>query len=244
MKIAVLVAMQEEAEAILADPVFGWTVKAPGLFLAGTTPEPVVLCLTGIGKVHAAWGLSRVLAGFPALDEGGQSGTAKDDLLVFSLGTSGALDDTPVGSLVLCSEFVEHDMDVTAIGYPAGVSPQSGSRDPVYRTAEPSLIEAVLEPLRKAGYEILEGRTLSGDQFVADPAVAEGKLALFRGEGPVVVDMESAAIAKLRCGKAAGPYLALRYVSDNADHDAGNSWDKEVGKAALVFDRVLRLLSF
>ncbi len=253
MSIAVLIALQAEATAILADARFGWTKGADGVYRSTTTGEQVSLVLTGVGKVNATWGLARAYfspAGGPTAEGGQSDGRPRDakpgngifPRLVLSLGTSGALDATPVGTMVLCDEFVEHDMDVTVFGYPAGVTPRSLSPDPVYRPADPTEVSEIRVRLSEAGIPTIPGRELSGDLFLGDAVLAKQKRTLFGGGGAVLIDMECAAAAKICATAIKTPYLALRYVSDNADHKAGTSWDAEVGKAAVLFDKILNIL--
>ncbi len=244
MSIAILIALRVEAAALIADPRFDWKQVEDGLYRSGSANEPLTLVITGVGKVNAAWGLARSHFGGSG-DSGDGSradGDGECDRLVISMGTSGALDATPVGTLILCDEFVEHDMDVTAFGYPPGVTPNATSADPVYRTADSAAISRIAERLRDAGIRALPGRQLSGDLFLGDATVAERARGQFGGSGATLVDMECAAIAKICATIIKIPYLAIRYVSDNADHDAGTSWNAEVGKASVRFDDVLAAL--
>ena len=90
------------------------------------------------------------------------------------------------------------------------------------------------------GISLKYARTMSGDQFIIDPQV----VARCRNEFAVhLVDMESAAVAKI-CKREGLPVLALRTVSDNANHDAGNNWVEYVKQSSQTFHLILsKLLS-
>jgi 5'-methylthioadenosine/S-adenosylhomocysteine nucleosidase len=270
MSIAVLIAMPVEAAALIEDPRFCWKKVEDGFFHSTSGMEPISLIITGVGKVNATWGLARAIY-FDSYDAGSgyvgntvmdtrNSGNPRDNprdraphvrvrvrekpRLVFSLGTSGALDATPVGTMILCDEFVEHDMDVTALGYPPGVTPNAKSTDPIYHSADSSITSIIEKKLFEAGVLVRHGRQLSGDLFLGNAEAAERKYSIYGSSDATLIDMECAAIAKICATTIKIPYLAIRYVSDNADHNAGTSWDTEVGKAAKLLDGALAAIAF
>jgi nucleoside phosphorylase len=186
---------------------------------------PLRLVLTGIGKVLASWGLASHAAGARRL---------------LSLGTSGGLGGEAVGSLWLVSEFVEHDFNLVGLGLAPGVTPWEGMEEPVMRTAGQRFLDQARRAARLARLEPGECRSATGDEFVSDSGRARE---LARRTGARLIDMESGALAKLvllRAGRT-GPeggretpeLLALRYVSDNADHQAHRSWKEEVRAASV-----------
>jgi adenosylhomocysteine nucleosidase len=247
MSIAVLIAMPVEAATLIENPRFCWKKVDNGFFRSTSGEEPITLVITGIGKVNATWGLARAIL-VDMCDESGNlrdraSSLHENPRIIFSLGTSGALDSTPVGTMILCDEFIEHDMDVTALGYPPGVTPNAESTDPIYHSADSSITSIIERKLVKAGILIRHGRQLSGDLFLGNTEAAERKRSIFGSSDATLVDMECAAIAKICASTIKIPYLAIRYVSDNADHNAGMSWDTEVGKAAIVLDGVLAAIA-
>ncbi len=71
--------------------------------------ESVVL--TGVGKVNAAYALTKAIA-------------AKRPACVFNVG-SVASRKHPRGSVLLCTRFYQRDMDVSPLGFPVGVTPFS-----------------------------------------------------------------------------------------------------------------------
>jgi 5'-methylthioadenosine/S-adenosylhomocysteine nucleosidase len=227
-KIGVVFAMEREARATLSDPLYDW--ERCGADLWKSRKFPVSLVLSGVGKVFAAWALARI---------------ARDCDLVLSLGTSGGLGEDEAGGFFLASEFVEWDVDATGFGYARGVTPSSGMKGPVISSARPVNLERARVAAHAAGLSFREVRAASGDSFINDAA----KAATIRAEtGAEIVDMESAAIAKLcmlKAGKSGDSpleYLAFRAVSDKADSDATISFEALVDRQSLGFAAFLRSL--
>jgi adenosylhomocysteine nucleosidase len=73
----------------------------------------VEVLYTGVGKVNAAYRLTRRLA-----EERAHFRTP----LVFNLGTAGSRMH-PTGALVACRRFAQRDMDVSGLGFPVGRTP-------------------------------------------------------------------------------------------------------------------------
>jgi adenosylhomocysteine nucleosidase len=165
----------------------------------------------GVGKVNAAIALARDLTRYALQGESMP--------LVLNFGSAGSRRfDT--GTLVACHEFVQRDMNVSALGFAAGVTP--------YDDAPPCLS---FEPLFKQLPPAVCG---SGDSFATgstdlDCAVADRHCD--------VVDMEAYALAKV-CWQERAVFACAKYVSDGADHAAADDWQSNVHKAA---DEFLRL---
>jgi adenosylhomocysteine nucleosidase len=125
--------------------VMALEVESQGLFAEREVP----VLYTGIGKVNAAYRLTRALAQHRA-----QHGTLPR---VVNFGTAGS-PTLPAGSIVSCRRFVQRDMDVSGLGFPLGTTPF----EPVPPTLEfPALFA-----------ELPEGVCGSGDRFeTAKPSV-------------------------------------------------------------------------
>jgi adenosylhomocysteine nucleosidase len=165
----------------------------------------------GVGKVNAAIALARDLTRY-ALQGDSMP-------LVLNFGSAGSR-RFDAGTLVACHEFVQRDMNVSALGFAAGVTP--------YDDAPPCL---TFEPLFKQLPPAVCG---SGDSFATgstdlDCAVADRHCD--------VVDMEAYALAKV-CWQERAAFACAKYVSDGADHSAANDWQNNAHKAA---DEFLRL---
>lgn len=200
--VAVIGAMPEEVAPLrvaLAEAVeessgpFHW---ARGRLLG----VPVLVAECGIGKVNAA-ALTQALLG---------AGAGR---VVFT-GVAGAVDEgLAVGDVVVSVDAVQHDVDVTGLGYPLGEVPGSGLAWP----ADPTLREAAVAAARELeGLRVLEGRVASGDVFVTDARLVRRLREEF---GAACAEMEGAAVAQV-CARWGVPFVIVRSISDTADHAA------------------------
>lgn len=141
----------------------------------------------------------------------------RDLPLVVNFGTAGSR-RFATGSVVACRAFVQRDMDVTGLGFELGQTPF----DDLPKVLEfPPVFEG-----------LPEGVCGSGDRFVtADPEI-----------GCDVIDMEAYAFAKV-CRLEGARFACAKYVSDGADHNAGNDWHASLPKAAAEFLRLYRQLA-
>jgi adenosylhomocysteine nucleosidase len=177
---------------------------------------------------------------------------------IFNMGSSGALaPELEVGDLVVASEFIQHDFDVTDWGLKPGemmfdilMSNESGQmqfRSQQVFHAHAELTEKAvriaqsieLTPLNGHSPKTHTGRILSGDQFIGQREKAQGLWDTHQG---LCTDMEAAAIAHT-CEVNEVPFLCIRAISDKADHSAVVSFtDFLVGATSnygKIFDRLL-----
>lgn len=156
-----------------------------------------ILC--GIGKVNAAAATAHLV------DSGCE--------IILNYGLSGGISGIRRGELCLCTEFLEHDFDLTTIGYKPCEKPGQGTY--IYKSDKP--LNGVVKTLLP---DIKEGLAATGDRFVCD----EGLRNLLRDEfGAMCCDMETAAIAYV-CDYAGVPFASVRKVSDDAGEDALESY--------------------
>jgi len=178
---------------------------------------------------------------------------------IFNMGSSGALaPELEVGDLVIASEFIQHDFDVTDWGLKPGelmfdilVSNETGQMQ--FRTqqvfkAHPHLTQMAvaiaqtteLTPLGGHSPKTYTGRILTGDQFIGK---LEKARELWNTHHGLCTDMEAAAIAHT-CEVNKVPFLCIRAMSDKADHSAVVSFtDFLVGATAnygKIFERILK----
>ncbi|MDR6551481.1 5'-methylthioadenosine/adenosylhomocysteine nucleosidase [Paenibacillus qinlingensis] len=203
-KIALIGAMNEEIELLVAHMTdIKETVKAGITFREGSYfGKNVVVCRTGVGKVNAAV-TTQIL-----IDQFGV------EAVIFT-GVAGALDpDLQIGDLVISTECVQHDMDVTALGFPRGVIPYADNS--VY-AADRRLVDlAVASGEKLFAGKVKLGRVLSGDQFIASRDVVAS---LYQELNGVCVEMEGSSVAQV-CAMNSIPYVVLRSMSDKADGSA------------------------
>lgn len=180
---------------------------------------------------------------------------------IFNMGSSGALaPELEVGDLVVASEFIQHDYDVTDWGLKPGellfdilMSNETGQmqfRAQQIFKSHPGLTQLAVEiakttELTSLGSHspiIFSGRILSGDQFIGKPEKARE---LWNTHHGLCTDMEAAAIAHT-CEVNQVPFLCIRAISDKADHSAVVSFtDFLVGATAnygKIFERIIQTL--
>lgn len=222
MRLGVLIAVEAEAAAILGDGFFSWRPSGGGRLESAT--RPISLMLTGVGKAYAARAAALL---------------ARDCGPLCALGTGGGLGDERVGDLVLGFRFLEHDMDISALGFARGVTPYGPVAEAVFGTASEPTRTLALRALSSAGLSAEEGVVASGDRFISDPLVAED---LRLGYGARVSDMESAAAAKVALMDGRD-FFTLRWVSDGANRSSAADWAANVRSSGETFRLFLRALA-
>lgn len=154
----------------------------------------------GIGKVNATYHLTKAILKY-----------TPD--IVINLGTAGSTKFNK-RSVVCCNQFIQRDMEVTALGFQKFETPFSNGEIILNHGLE-------LENLPK-------GICGSGDQFEMEHNNHEYN----------VIEMEAYALAKV-CKEENLPFLCLKYISDGADGNAVEDWTTEVKKAAKKLRRAL-----
>jgi adenosylhomocysteine nucleosidase len=131
-------------------------------------------------------------------------------------------EDLSVGDVVIGDSAVQHDVDVTALGYTPGTvpgSPESWQADDelvAVATAVARTIAARSSANGAPSFVVRVGTVATGDQFISSPARAAELRDSF---GAVCAEMEGAACAQV-CAAWAVPFVIVRSISDNANHTA------------------------
>lgn len=165
--------------------------------------KSVVVVRSGIGKVNAAV-CAQILA-----DRYQVSG-------IVNTGIAGSLmAKIDIGDIVLSTDALQHDMDATNFGYPAGQIPRM---DVLSFPADPKLLALAKECCGRVNPEIhtYEGRVVSGDQFISDQKKKDWLIETFHA---YCTEMEGAAIAQAAYLNGI-PFLIIRAISDKADNSA------------------------
>ena len=154
----------------------------------------VVVVKCSVGKVNAA-ACTQILIDRFGVDQ------------IINTGVAGSLD-----AAIDIGEAVQHDMDVTVLGYDRGEIPYSGKS--VFPADEEMRARAI-EAVKAAAPEVhaFEGRVCSGDQFIAS---REQKDSILSSVGGLCCEMEGAAIAQV-CSLNGTPFVIIRAISDKAD---------------------------
>lgn len=160
-----------------------------------------VICINcGIGKVNAATAATHLA------DVG--------CTYILNYGLSGGISRVCRGEVVLPDRFLEHDFDLTGIGYKPCEKP---SQKYIY-DADAKLLEKAKSVIG----ECIGGTAVCGDRFICN---ATDRNFLRDTFCATTCDMETAAIASV-CELANIPYLSLRRVSDDAGEDAYSNYSE------------------
>ncbi len=199
--IGIIGAMEEEVRELIADmQECEMNEKASMKFYKGKLyGKDAVVVQSGIGKVNAAI-CTQILADCYHVDE------------LINTGVAGSLDaEINIGDIVISTDAVHHDMDVSALGDPVGQVPRM---DVFAFPADKELAEKAMQANKKANPEM--GRVASGDQFISKKEVKDRIVENFQAK---CTEMEGAAIAH---GAYLNhiPYVIIRAISDKADGTA------------------------
>ena len=224
MKIGLQFAMPEEFHALPGAKDLEPVETVSGVPFYQAAPG-ILACAGGISKVNAA-----MAAEIFCLKYGVD--------MIINAGVAGCATDLPVGSLIVASEFVQHDVDTTAIGDPVGLV--STVNRVAFPTWEPERCAAILKDL---GFNAGIGRVATGDWF----AVKGDRSAWIRDTfQPTLVEMEGCAIAQV-CLRNNVKFAALKSVSDHllSDNQAAEYFDfgqalENLGKVVLPFALALQ----
>ncbi|CAH0120067.1 MULTISPECIES: 5'-methylthioadenosine/adenosylhomocysteine nucleosidase [unclassified Paenibacillus] len=215
-KIGIIGAMDEEIELLLQQlEQVRRTERAGVVYHEGVFRDRnVVVCKSGVGKVNAAVTTQILIDAYGV------------DCILFT-GVAGALHPSlNIGDIVVSTTCMQHDIDVSALGFPRGVIPFQERSE---FAAAPDLVElaaAACEGL--FGGRHMLGKVLSGDQFIADRSIVKE---LFETMDGACVEMEGAAVAQV-CAMNGTPFVVIRSMSDKADGSAHTNFPEFTKQAS------------
>lgn len=201
-KIGIIGAMDLEVESLKAEMSVSKVEKKAGMeFFEGTlNGADVVIVRCGIGKVNAALS-AQVLADLFHVTH------------IINTGVAGSLNSKlDIGDILISTDALQHDMDVTALGYRPGEIPQLGRLEFPADRRMADLAKAACEKVNPDIHAEL-GRVVSGDQFISSKEVKNRLIELFAGD---CAEMEGAAIAQVAYLNGI-PFVIIRAISDKAD---------------------------
>ena len=200
-KIGVVVADKDEFEPFVKTLETPESIitpfKSAFKFPCGSAQVTVVLC--GIGKVNAA------AAAMYLADAGCD--------LILNFGLSGGLKDVRRGQFVLPAKFLEHDFDLTPLGY----KPCEKPRQTYIYGADKEITDKIAD----AGIASKSGTAVCGDRFISSDVDRDFLINTFSA---CSCDMETAAIASV-CGIMKIPFVSLRRISDDASSNAAETYN-------------------
>ena len=216
MKVAMQFAMPSELHALP-----GMKGREPSAVISGIPiyelgPQLIAAC-GGVGKVNAAM-CAQILCRHFRCD------------LILNSGVAGCLTDLPIGSLVLAEDFVQHDVDTTAVVDPIGLV--STVNTVAVPTWDPRRCREILAEL---GHPAESGRVASGDWFAVKGDRAAWIRDTFR---PTLTEMEGGAIAQV-CLRNGTRFVALKSVSDHLFSERQAEEYFDFGEALEALGRVV-----
>ncbi|MCK8827621.1 5'-methylthioadenosine/adenosylhomocysteine nucleosidase [Natroniella acetigena] len=219
MKFGIIGAMDVEVEFLKEEmEIEDKLSKANMEFYSGKLlGQEVVVVRSGIGKVNAAV-CSQILIDNFAVKA------------VLFTGVAGAIDrELDVGDIIISTDVVQHDVDITAFGREYG---EIAELDQAAFEADEELVtvakEVGEELARDEKIKVSTGRILSGDQFISDEKKVEWLRETFDGQ---CTEMEGAAVGQVAYLNDT-PFVIIRSISDKADQEADVSFDEFVEFAA------------
>ncbi|MGZ9587034.1 5'-methylthioadenosine/adenosylhomocysteine nucleosidase [Paenibacillus marinisediminis] len=204
MIIGIIGAMDEEIALLLQQlDTVKEDVQAGNRYYTGKmSGHQVVICKSGVGKVNAAITTQVLIDRFHV------------ERVLFT-GVAGAVaPDLDIGNIVISTGCIQHDMDVTALGFKLGEIPYQANSTFMADEGLVSLAERVCQQLVPDSYKL--GIVLSGDQFIASRDKVRELHETFQG---ACTEMEGAAVAQV-CMVNAVPFVIIRSMSDKADGSA------------------------
>ncbi|MEQ1686826.1 MAG: 5'-methylthioadenosine/adenosylhomocysteine nucleosidase [Burkholderiaceae bacterium] len=220
--LAIVSAMQQELRALLPLLQNARRVERAGrsFHLGELHGHPVVLALSGIGKVAAATTTTLLIHTFQAR------------ALVLTGVAGGLAHGVNVGDVVVARQLLQHDLDVSPL-FPRFQVPSSGlshfDADTLLADALAAAVQrcldgadALLGPATVHAFNLEQARLhrgliVSGDLFVSSAAQSAALRELL--PDALAVEMEGAAVAQV-CADSGVPFAVLRCISDRADDSA------------------------
>jgi len=216
MKIAIMGAMPEEIEPLLAQVEnIQENQYANNIYYEATYQgKEVVIAYSKIGKVFSSLTAITLVEKFGC------------DRLLFT-GVAGAINpNLAIGDLVIANKLCQHDLDIAAFGHPYGFVPEGA----VFIESDTKLLEIAKSVANKLDISLHEGTIATGDQFVANPQRKEWIEETFNADA---LEMEGGSVAVV-CDALDVPFFILRAISDSADDNADMDFDAFLEKSAII----------
>ena len=214
-RLGIIAAMSVEAEKIVAsmedvqEETCGNIVFHSGRI--GKTP--VVCAVCGIGKVFAAMCAEAMIIKY-------------DPEYIINTGVGGTLTkDLSIGDVALSRAVIQHDMDISPLGDPAGLIPGLGI---IEIPASEYLADKVASIMESMNVRYVRGIIASGDRFVADANIKKRIRDNFKA---IACEMEGGSVGHV-CYANGTPFLVIRAISDDADSGACDDYPSFVKKSA------------
>lgn len=192
------------------------------IFIGTINNKTVILAQSGVGKVNAALNTQYIID------------TYKPDIIINTGVAGGIADGLDVGDVVIGTYLVQHDFDVTVLGYARGYMCTGIEKDkPTKYYCDKKLIEKFQISLQQnmPSKKIHQGVIASGDKFISGKEIKKEINEYF---GALAVEMEGCAIAQVATRNKI-PFIVTRAISDLADGKTAeyqNEFEKKISEVS------------
>lgn len=201
MKLGIIGAMKIEVDELknCMENVTVHTISNIDFFEGILEGVPVVVAVSGIGKVNAAVCAQTMILSF------------SPDRII-NVGVAGGLaDGMHVGDIAVAQNVVQHDMDTSPVGDPVGFISGIDTVEIPCDTNAYELLYNVASTLDDI--QVFRGTIASGDQFINSDTQRDFIKTTFKA---IAAEMEGASIGQV-CYINQVPFSVLRVISDSAD---------------------------
>lgn len=208
--ILVLAAMQEELDAVIS--LFGNCEEKElhGIFTYSTVikEKRFIFALSGVGRTNTAINASLLINIF-------------SPIAVINVGSAGGLlQSQKILDIVIPSEVVAVDIDLTALGFPYG----SVMGEPVFHSTDIKLCEILTKLSLDNNINTHSGVIGSSEAFICKSQQVAEIHRRFGEDKIVCAEMESFSVAVV-CNRFKIPFVIIRSLSDVPAHGEGNELD-------------------
>lgn len=184
---------------------------------------PVILCKGGVGKVNCAMMAQILIDNYKTTH-------------IILVGVAGANDPKiNIGDIVISTDSLYHDMDVTDLGYRLGEIP---NEDISVFKADKYLINCAYNASKRYINNVYKGRIITGDKFIANK---DDKYFLYNKFNSMCIEMEGAAVGHV-CYKNNIPYVIIRLISDGAEESAGVEFTDFINEASKILYQISKTM--
>ena len=190
-------------------------------------PEDFKLIYTGVGKVNAAFNLTKTLEKLNKLPP-----------LIINYGTAGSK-NLEIGQIVDCTKFIQRDMYIKQFGLKPGETAfDKETYKKHYNTETPPIIIDFKEKINNnpIGKNLL---CATGDNFVTEFHSDLSDIEKTYNEDLSVIDMEAYALAKIAFSYNIS-FISFKFITDNLNSKGSSDWEKHISKGSNMFKELLK----
>lgn len=186
--------------------------------------KETVVTVCGEGKVNAAMCAQAMIMEY------------NPDMIINTGVGGGLAEGLKIGDVVAASAVVQHDMDMSPLGYDIGYI---CGVDGVEMVCDKEITDLLLQCIKECKIDCRYGVVATGDQFISSD---EKKKWLVEKFGAAVCEMEGGAIGQV-CVRNNIPFGVLRAISDGGDAEAHMSFPEFAELAAQNSVKVMTLFA-